>query len=142
MTYLENKKMETKSYIKKNNLLLFIFICYYDTSKLAILNQRLKSKNFTLLFSSKTVVEKTFTNSIYVNFKALKDQTFILTGFKFHSVLFKTDLELLPSQLIAFKLNRRVHSKKQLENIHSFYYKNNKLLLFKFITANLKVRSE
>lgn len=142
MTYLENKKMETKDCIKKNNLLLFIFICYYDISKLALLNQRLRSKNFTVLFSSKTLVEKTFNNSIYVNFKALKDQTFILTGFKLYSVLFKTDFELLPPQLIAFKLNRHVYNKKQLENIYSFHYKNNKLLLFKFIIANLKVRSE
>jgi hypothetical protein len=107
-----------------------------------MLSRQLKNKNFTLLSSSKTVVEKAFNDSIYANFKALKDQTFILVSFKLDLILLKSDLELLPLQLIAFKLNRSIYNKKQLRNIYSFSYKNNKLLLFKFITANRVVGSK
>ena len=142
MRYLNNKKMKAKTWIKKNNLLFFIFICYRDISKLTMLSQRLKNKNFTLLSGSKTLVEKTFESSIYFNFKALKDQTFILRGFMFYLVLLRTDLELLQPQLLAFKLNRNIYNKRQLKNICSFCYKHNKLLLFKFISANLKVWSK
>jgi hypothetical protein len=142
MKSLNNKKLKARNYIKKNNLLLFIFICYRDVNKLKVLGQRLKSKNFTLLSSSKIVVEKAFNNSIYVNFKALTDQTFILISFQLYLVLFKTDLEPLLLQLIAFKLNKNIYNKKQLKNMYSFCYRNNKLLLFKFITANLKVKSK
>jgi hypothetical protein len=105
-------------------------------------SRRLKNKNFTLLSSSRTVVEKAFDDSIYNNFKALKDQTFLLVSFKLYLMLFKSDLELLPLQLIAFKLNRNIYNKKQLGNVYSFCYVNNKLLLFKFIAASRIIGSK
>lgn len=107
-----------------------------------MLSRQLKNKNLTLLSSSKTVAEKAFNDSIYVNFKALKDQTFILISFKFYLIIFKADLELLPLQLIAFKLNKNIYNKKRLTNIYSFCYINSKLLLFKFITASRIVGSK
>ena len=142
MKSLNYKKLKVKNYIQKNNLLLFIFTCHRDVNQLKMFNRRFKNQTFTLLSSSKTVVEKAFDNSIYIHFKALNDQTFILIGFKSYLILFKTDLELLPLQLMAFKLNKNIYNKQQLKNIYSFYYRNNKLLLFKFLTANLKVKSK
>lgn len=83
-----------------------------------------------------------FINSIYVNLKALKDQTCILISFQNCLSIFKTDLKLLPLELLAFKLNKKFYNKIQLKNNYSFYYKSCKILLFKFLILNLKIQSK
>lgn len=144
MTYvhINNKKLKNKNYIKKNNLFLFIFVNYYNIMELIIFNQWLQNNNFKCLITSKSTIETLFINSIYVNLKALKDQTCILISFQNCLSIFKTDLKLLPLELLAFKLNKKFYNKIQLKNNYSFYYKSCKILLFKFLILNLKIQSK
>lgn len=139
---INNKKLKNKNYIKKNNLFLFVFINYYSIIELIIFNQWLQNNSFKYLTTSKIIIENFFINSIYFNFKALKDQTFILISFQNCLSIFRTDLKLLPLKLLAFKLNKNFYNKIQLKNIYSFYYKSCKILVFKFIIANLKIQSK
>lgn len=137
---INNKKLKNKNYIKKNNLFLFIFNNYYNNKELIIFNQWLKI--FKFLTTSKIIIQKLFLNSIYINFKALRYQTFILISFQSCLSIFRMDLKLLPLKLLAFKLNKKIYNKLQLKHIYSFYYRSNKVLLFKFIIANLKTQSK
>lgn len=88
---INNKKLKNKNYIKKNNLFLFIFNNYYNNKELIIFNQWLKI--FKFLTTSKIIIEKLFLNSIYINFKALKYQTFILISFQNCLSIFRMDLK-------------------------------------------------
>lgn len=142
MTSLNNKKLKNKNYIKKNNLFLFIFINYYNIIDLIIFNRWLQNKNFKYLTTSKIFFKKLFFNSIYVNFKALNDQAFILISFQNCLSIYIKELKFLPLKLLAFKLNKNFYNKIKLKNIYTFYYKSCKILLFKFIIANLKIQSK
>ena len=142
MTSLNNKKLKNKNYIKKNNLFLFIFINYYNIIDLIIFNRWLQNKNFKYLTTSKIFFKKLFFNSIYVNFKALNDQAFILISFQNCLSIYIKELKFLPLKLLSFKLNKNFYNKIKLKNIYTFYYKSCKILLFKFIIANLKIQSK
>ena len=139
---INNKKLKNKNYIKKTNLFLFIFINNFSILELIIFNRWVQNNNFKYLTTSKIIIENLFINSIYVNFKALKDQTFILISLQNCLSIFRTDLKLLPLKLLAFKLNKKFYNKIQLKNIYSFYYRSCKILVFKFIIANLKIQSK
>jgi len=44
--------------------------------------------------------------------------------------------------MLGVKLNKHIYHKNQLKNSCSFYYVNNKLLLFKFNNTILKIKSK
>jgi hypothetical protein len=48
-------------------------------------------------------------------------------------------IETLIFSLLAIKVNNKIYSKTKLKNLVTLNYKNNKLLLYKFLISNTKV---
>ena len=130
------KAIKTINFIKKNKLLFFFFNSYLNIHEWKFFKQQLITKNFNFLIAFKVQIEKIFLTSIYTNFMALKNQILILIYFRNSFLPPKT----LP--LLAIKLNKYVYHNEQLKNNCSYSYIVNKLILFKFTTVHLKIKSK
>ena len=134
----KHKKINIRNFIKKNKLFFFFFNSYLNANEWAFFKQQLKNKSFNFLITSKNQIEKVFYNSIYIHFKALNSQISILLYFQYFFLVSKT--AAVP--MLGVKLNKHIYHKNQLKNSCSFYYVNNKLLLFKFNNTILKIKSK
>ena len=134
------KKTKTKNFIKETKLFFIFFYSCLNIQEWALFKKQLIIKNLKFLINSKVWIKKIFYNSIYTNFTALNNQISILVSFKNCFLLSKAALPSLP--MLAIKLNKSIYHKNQLKNNYSFYYINNKLILFKFSLAHLKIKSK
>jgi len=138
------KTNKTKNIIKTNNL----FFIYNGTNKKAkdwiVTEQELKNINFEYYNIFNKIASKTFSNSIFKNFKSLLNGlTFFIKPSQTMTTLKKQILlknfEILLFKLLALKLNNKIYSIKHLNKIYSMNYKNNKILLYQFGVTNLKI---
>lgn len=141
-TYKTNK---TKNFIKTNN---FFFI-YNGTNRKATdwisTEQELINVNCGYYKIFNKIASKTCGNSTLKNFKStINSITFFIKPSLNSAVIKKhiliNNFESLLFKLLAVKLNNKVYSAKQLNKIYTMAYKDNKILLYQFGIANLKIQ--
>jgi endo-1,4-beta-mannosidase len=140
-TYKTNK---TKNFIKTNG---FFFI-FNGTNRKAtdwiVTEQELINVHFEYYKIFNKIASKTFINSKFKNFKStINSITFFInpslnnTTLKKHVLI--NNFESLLFKLLAIKLNNKIYSAKQLNKLYVMTYRDNKILLYQFGIANLKI---
>jgi len=133
---------KTNNYFKTNLLFLFNGL-NRNSNDWTLVEQNLKKINFNyyklLNKTSKLAIKK----SIYKNLTvSLNGVTFIVKSIKSNERLKQISLnkfQPLLFNLISIKLNNRIYSAKQLQTLNCLNYCENKLVLYKFGVANLKI---
>jgi len=141
----KNFKIEkTKNFIKNNNLFIFFNGINRNTNDWILIEQELKRIDFNYYKICNKTSKTILNNSIFLNASSLiNSMTFLLKSLEDKkeinkNILFK-NIETLIFSLLAIKINNRIYSKTQIKNLFSFNYKDNKLLLYKFLISNKKI---
>lgn len=137
------KLNKNKNYIKTNNLLFFLNGTNIKSNDWIKTEQKLKSDNFNYykIFNKSILI--TLNKSIYCNIKSsiIASLVLFVTPKDNNKILNKkvlTKLELLNFIVLSLNLNNKIYSIITLKKINSFVYYSNKLILYKFLIANLK----
>jgi hypothetical protein len=139
------KTKKTKNFVKTND----IFFIYTGTNKKAtdwiIIEQELINVNFEYYKIFNRVTLKILENSTIKNFKSTVNSITFFIKPHFNNASLKkhiliNNFELLLFKLLAIKLNNKIYSVKQLNKVYSMNYKDNKILLYQFGIANLKIQ--
>ena len=137
------KTNKTKNLIKNN-----IFFIYSGTNRKTtewiITEQELIHVNFEYYKIFNKITLKIFKNSKFKNFRSnISSLTFFikpnLNNIRLKKLILINHFEALLFKLLAIKLNNKIYSFKQLNKTYSMNYKNNKILLYQFGIANLKI---
>lgn len=139
------KIMKTKNYIKKNNLFFFFSGIHRNSNDWILVEQNLKNINFNYYKIFNRTAKKLLNNSIYKTIKpAINSITFVIKP-KIKQVskqILTASFEPLLFNMLAIKLNNKIYQTTQLKSTYSLNYKDNKILVFKFVIANLKQKSK
>jgi hypothetical protein len=136
------KLNKNKNYIKTNNLLFFLNGTNIKSNDWIKTEQKLKTYNFNYykIFNKSILI--TLNKSIYCNIKSSIVASLILLltpNSKTKTVTKKimNKLELLNFIVLSLNLNNKIYSIVTIKKINSFTYYSNKLILYKFLIANL-----
>ena len=143
---LEKKDYEmlkVKTYLKSENFTFLSDGVNRNPRKLLKVEQDLKALGYCSYKVLNRITLKTLNDSIYPNVKPLfTGLSFIIRPFwksyKFKKNIFQKSFEPLLVFVIAIKVNNKVYSKMQIENLHSIKYNKNKLVFCQFLNTNLK----
>ena len=143
---LKKKNYETlkvKTYLKNDKLVFFFNGVNRNSKKLLRVEQELKSLGYCSYKVLNKIALKTLNNSIHLNTKPLFNglKFFIKPSkkpYKLTRNIFQKNFEPLLFLIMAVKINNRIYSRTQLKSLHSIKYNENKLLLYQFMTTNLK----
>jgi hypothetical protein len=144
LTTKKYKTNKTLNYIKTNSLFLVFNGINSNASNWIKTEQELYKNNVNCHRIFNKTSEKTLTNSVFYPMKSNVNGTvFFIKPTHNIQVLSKktlfTKLELLRLTLVAVKFNNKVNTVKQLQNLNSLDYKDNKLLFYQFSTTILKL---
>jgi hypothetical protein len=137
------KIFKPQKYIEKNSLFLIVTGCDLNSINWVKFKQTLKNLNFNSYKIINRVVLKILIHSIYYESKPLVYGVtlFIKPQSVFSTLEKNMFLKLNESNsfnILALKLNNKMYSIINIKKLHSLTYLNNKLMLYKFILANLK----
>ena len=143
---LEKKDYEmlkAKTYLKSENLTFFSDGVNRNPRNLLNVEQDLKALGYCSYKVLNKITLKTLNDSIYPNVKPLfNGLSFFIRPFKksykLKKNIFQKSFEPLLFFVIAIKVNNKVYSKMQIENLHSIKYNKNKLVFCQFLNTNLK----
>ena len=143
---LEKKDYEmlkVKTYLKSENFTFLSDGVNRNPRKLLKVEQDLKALGYCSYKVLNRITLKTLNDSIYPNVKPLfTGLSFFIRPFrksyKFKKNIFQKSFEPLLFFVIAIKVNNKVYSKMQIENLHSIKYNKNKLVFCQFLNTNLK----
>ena len=144
LTTKKYKTNKTLNYIKTNSLFLIFNGINSNASNWIKTEQELYKNNVNCHRIFNKTSEKTLTNSVFYPMKSNVNGTvFFIKPTHNIQVLSKktlfTKLELLRLTLVAVKFNNKVNTVKQLQNLNSLDYKDNKLLFYQFSTTILQL---
>ena len=144
LTTKKFKIEKTKNLIKHNNLFIFLNGINRNSNDWILIEQELKKINFNYYKIFNKTTKKTLNNSIFLNTSSLiNSMTFLLKPLvaeqEINKNILLNKIETLIFALLAIKVNNKIYSKTKLKNLVSLNYKNNKLLLYKFLISNTKV---
>lgn len=135
---------KTKSYLKKNSFLFFANGINQISENWVYVEQGLQKLNLIYYKSYNKLTIKILSISIFLNFSKIvngpffflkPDQRFFK---KYKIILFNENFKSLFFSLLAMKINNKVYSLSQINNINSLKYKSNITLLHQFLIINLK----
>ena len=126
-----------------NETPLFFFFNGINSNTWITIEQSLSNLNFNYYKIFNKTTTKILKNSIYTSITpSIKGITFFIKPTKHSKTLTKRvildNFESLLFVLLAVKFNNKIYSTKQLKNLNSFEYKENKLALYQFGLTNLK----
>lgn len=144
LTTKKFKIEKTKNLIKHNNLFIFLNGINRNSNDWILIEQKLKKINFNYYKIFNKTSKKTLNNSIFLNTSSLiNSMTFLLKPLvaeqEINKNILLNEIETLIFSLLAIKVNNKIYSKTKLKNLVTLNYKNNKLLLYKFLISNTKV---
>ena len=144
LTTKQFKIEKTKNLIKNNNLFIFLNGINRNSNDWILIEQELKKINFNYYKIFNKTTKKTLNNSIFLNTSSLiNSMTFLLKPLvaeqEINKNILLNKIETLIFSLLAIKVNNKIYSKTKLKNLVTLNYKNNKLLLYKFLISNTKV---
>ena len=134
------KVFKIKYYLKKNNLFFFYTTTSLDLQNWLPVEQTLKKSNLNYYRLFNTLAIKTIKASIYKNFKQLIHS---VTMFVNPQPTISLKLKILVNlekilTLLSIKLNNKIYSISQLENLIFLNYNFNILQLYQFFIIYLK----
>lgn len=144
LTTKKFKIEKTKNLIKHNNLFIFLNGINRNSNDWILIEQELKKINFNYYKIFNKTSKKTLNNSIFLNTSSLiNSMTFLLKPLvaeqEINKDILLNKIETLIFSLLAIKVNNKIYSKTKLKNLVTLNYKNNRLLLYKFLISNTKV---
>lgn len=144
LTTKKFKIEKTKSFIKCNNLFLFLNGIHKNSNDWVLIEQELKKINFNYYKIYNKTSKTTLNNSIFLKTSSLiNSMTFLFKPSVDNKEINKNTLlqkiETLIFSLLAVKVNNKIYSKTQLKILLTLNYKNNKLLLYKFLIVYTKI---
>lgn len=144
LTTKKFKIEKTKNLIKHNNLFIFLNGINRNSNDWILIEQELKKINFNYYKIFNKTSKKTLNNSIFLNTSSLiNSMTFLLKPLvaeqEINKNILLNKIETLIFSLLAIKVNNKIYSKTKLKNLVTLNYKNNKLLLYKFLISNTKI---
>ena len=144
LTTKKFKIEKTKNLIKHNNLFIFLNGINRNSNDWILIEQELKKINFNYYKIFNKTSKKTLNNSIFLNTSSLiNSMTFLLKPLvaeqEINKDILLNKIETLIFSLLAVKVNNKIYSKTKLKNLVTLNYKNNRLLLYKFLISNTKV---
>lgn len=144
LTTKKFKIEKTKNLIKHNNLFIFLNGINRNSNDWILIEQELEKINFNYYKIFNKTSKKTLNNSIFLNTSSLiNSMTFLLKPLvaeqEINKNILLNKIETLIFSLLAVKVNNKIYSKTKLKNLVTLNYKNNKLLLYKFLISNTKV---
>lgn len=135
---------KTKLYLKNNNLLFFSNGINQTSKNWVKIEQGLQKLKLIYYKSYNKLTLKILLTSIFLNFDKIvsgpffflkPDQNFFE---KYKIISFLENFKSLFFSLLAIKVNNKIYSLLQINNINSFKYKSSIILLYQFLTVNLK----
>jgi hypothetical protein len=143
-TAKQYKTEKTKNFIKQNNLFIFFNGVNRNSNEWVIIEQELKKVNFNSYKIFNKTSKTTLNNSIFLNTSSLvNSMTFLLKPLintkEINKNIIVNKFETLIFALLAIKINNKIYTKSQIKNLLTLNYKDNKLLLYKFLITNTKI---
>lgn len=140
--FKDYKIIKTKNFIQKNTIVFFLNGTNKTSSDWILIEQNLTKFNYYKVFNK--VAYKTIKNSIFKNFlSTINGITFLVKPSSTTNNLTKRNVlqkfEPLLFYILAVKFNNKIYKNKQLKNLFYLNYIDNKLITFKFCTANTKL---
>lgn len=137
------KVKKTKNYIKINKFFIFYNSINKNSNEWLANEQEFKNIEFNYYKVFNKIINLTFKKSIYFNINPLISSVLILIKpKKFLNLLEKKKLinkfENMFFIFTALKLNNKIYSTNQIKKVNSLNYKDNFLILFHFLNANIK----
>lgn len=138
------KFKKNKNYIKTNNLFFFFNGTNINSNEWIATEQKLKTYNFNYYKIFNKTILITLKKSIYYNIKSsLISSLVLLIKPEFNNkVLNKkiilNKLDFFNFILLSINLNNKVYSIVTMKEINSFRYFSNILILYSFLSTNLK----
>lgn len=128
------KVLKIKYYLKKNKLFFFYITTSLDLQNWLPVEQTLKKSSLNYYRLSNTLAIKTIKASIYINFKHFIHSLTMLVNPRPTTPLKLKNLVNLEKvlTLLSIKLNNKIYSISQLENLIFLNYNFNILQLYKF----------
>lgn len=133
---------KTKNYIKNSSLFFLFNGVNRKSNDWIIAEQELKKINYNYYKLFNKTVIKTTQISIYRKIETtINGITFFIkpNSKLVNKNILLTSFEPLLFTLLAVKLNNKIYSVKQLKNIYSLKYRENKLLFYQFGIKHLKI---
>lgn len=136
---------KTRDYVTKKNLFFFFNGVNKKSNDWINVEQELQKLSFSYYKILNKISKKTLNESIYLNVSSLINSvTFIIQpertgGKEITKQMLLKSFEPLGFILLAVKVNNKVYSNKQLLDILSFKYEENKLFFFQFSVTNIKI---
>ena len=136
------KIVKTKKYFKTNSLFFFVNGINRNSLDWLTVEQELKTVGFDHYKILNKTTTTTLNTSIYANINsAIKGSTFLLKpqlNKYFSKNIVLSTFNLIFFELLSIKLNNKAYSIGSMESVHSFQYKETKLLLYQFCSTHLK----
>lgn len=144
LTAKKYKIEKTKKFIKQNRLFIFFNGINRNSTDWVIIEQDLQKINFNYYKIFNKTSKLALNDSIFLSIISLINSvTFLLKPLKTENNLHKKILfqkfESLGFLFNAIKINNKIYSKSQIKNLVTLNYKDNKLMFYKFLIANVKV---
>jgi hypothetical protein len=105
------------------------------------IEQHFKNANFLYYKIFNNAARKIFRNSIYKNNESIINSITIFIKPDKKQItknLFLNTFNNLIFDIISLKLNNKIYNTNQFKNLYSLNYKENKLLLYQFLSTNIK----
>jgi len=133
------KVLKIKYYLKKTKLFFFYTATSLNLKNWLVIEQTLKKSNLNYYRLSNTLSIVTIKASIYTNFKQLIHSLTMFVAPKLKTTLKLKKLINLEKvlTLLSIKLNNKIYSISQLENLNSINYNYTVLRLFQFFIIYL-----
>jgi len=126
------KQHKIKKYFQKLNLLFFFYGPLLDTNNWIEIEQILTNLGLKHYHITNKLIVQTVKNSIFANLTALIHAPVMLLNC--NSLLIFKQLQSINSlALLSLKINNKVYSKKQLQNLKKASYVDNVLVLYNSI---------
>ena len=140
----KHKLTKTKKFIKTNNLIFIFNGINQNYQNWVISEQKMKALNINYYKVFNKITRKILKESLYRNIvPSINGITFFIKPNLSQKNLPKSSelsqLDSLLFVLVALKLNNKIYSAKQLNELSTTEYRGNSLLFYQFRSANLKL---
>lgn len=141
LTTKEYKTLVLKRYLK-NNIIFFVCGSNSKSKDWLTIEQVIKNYNYRHYRISTKFSVKTLKYSILFNIQAVtSSNTFLMepnNKIELKTTIFSAIKQFL-FFILSIKLNNKIYSIGQINNINSFHYFNNKLIFYRFNIAHIKL---
>ena len=142
LNFRNYQKDKIKSFLKKNNFLLFTLGANQNSLNWVTLEQNLHKLDLNYIKIYNNITKKILQDSIARKLKNLINSTFFLLKPKDNIKIIKntllTELDTAKFNIVNISLNKKIYSISQLKKLNLFNYKKNVAIMYQFLLTTLK----